>query len=155
MANINLGHIKGDAGQGINSGGASGQFLSKNTNTDYDTVWTNPPTGLFSPSPVERIYYYNTYSTTATYTDKNGNVSNLSWTWVGSTCRITIPQALLDGEIHELTVYCFSNSTNPSFQLVSSVSTISTRIYNGGFDVNTTGLNFANNTTYTMWIKKE
>ena len=35
MANLNIGHIKGDAGQGVPTGGTSGQFLAKNSSSDY------------------------------------------------------------------------------------------------------------------------
>jgi len=35
----------GDAGVGVPTGGASGQILAKNSNTNYDTKWIDPPTG--------------------------------------------------------------------------------------------------------------
>lgn len=36
---------KGDPGEGVPPGGTAGQILSKASNTDYDTQWTNPPEG--------------------------------------------------------------------------------------------------------------
>lgn len=35
--------LKGPAGQGIAKGGITGQILVKNSDTDYDTMWTNAP----------------------------------------------------------------------------------------------------------------
>ncbi|MEA5017059.1 MAG: hypothetical protein VB099_21130 [Candidatus Limiplasma sp.] len=39
MAELNLGHVKGADGAGIPTGGSAGQILSKNSATDFDTVW--------------------------------------------------------------------------------------------------------------------
>lgn len=36
---------QGPAGQGVPAGGAAGYVLSKNTATDYDTIWIAPPSG--------------------------------------------------------------------------------------------------------------
>lgn len=36
---------KGDPGEGVPAGGTTGQILSKASDTDYDTQWTNPPEG--------------------------------------------------------------------------------------------------------------
>lgn len=36
-----LGHVKGDAGVGVPSGGTTGQVLRKKTNANYDTEWAN------------------------------------------------------------------------------------------------------------------
>ena len=37
--------IKGDTGQGVPTGGTTGQVLKKNSNTNYDTVWANESGG--------------------------------------------------------------------------------------------------------------
>ena len=36
---------KGDAGQGVPTGGAAGQLLAKATASDYDSQWVDPPSG--------------------------------------------------------------------------------------------------------------
>ena len=36
---------KGPAGKGFPAGGTEGQILAKNSNTDYDAEWVNPPDG--------------------------------------------------------------------------------------------------------------
>lgn len=36
---LNLGHVVGPAGQGVASGGTTGQYLKKASSTDYDTAW--------------------------------------------------------------------------------------------------------------------
>ncbi|MBS1532891.1 MAG: SGNH/GDSL hydrolase family protein [Bacteroidetes bacterium] len=38
----------GAVGPGVASGGTAGQILKKNSNTDYDTSWENPPSGGLS-----------------------------------------------------------------------------------------------------------
>lgn len=41
---------KGDTGAGVPSGGTAGQFLKKNSGTNYDTVWENPFVGTELPT---------------------------------------------------------------------------------------------------------
>lgn len=36
----------GDPGVGVPTGGTTGQVLSKSSNTNYDTQWTTPSTGI-------------------------------------------------------------------------------------------------------------
>ena len=38
---LNLGHVVGPAGQGVASGGTTGQYLKKASSTDYDTEWAS------------------------------------------------------------------------------------------------------------------
>ena len=43
----------GTTGHGVITGGTSGQVLAKNSNTDYDTAWINPPTaGAAAPDGI-------------------------------------------------------------------------------------------------------
>lgn len=41
----NITDLRGPDGQGVPKGGAAGQILAKKTNNDYDTEWTDAPSG--------------------------------------------------------------------------------------------------------------
>ena len=41
MAQVNLGHVRGEDGQGVPTGGTTGQYLIKSSGTDFDTEWSS------------------------------------------------------------------------------------------------------------------
>jgi hypothetical protein len=43
---------KGDTGEGVASGGTTGQHLAKKSNTDFDTEWVDPSAGINYGSPI-------------------------------------------------------------------------------------------------------
>ena len=52
---------KGDPGKGVPSGGTEGQVLTKKTDTDYDTEWSDPPKNgatVLDDSPVGTVISY-------------------------------------------------------------------------------------------------
>lgn len=101
MANINLGHIKGEPGVGVPSGGNSGQYLAKNSGSDYDMSWVNPPDGAFNPYTAEKIYIYAGGSNTGYYKDKNGNQTSLTI----SSGVFSLPAGIFDdGELHQIAI---------------------------------------------------
>ena len=108
MANLNIGHIKGDAGQGVPTGGTSGQFLAKNSSSDYDMSWVNPPAGAFNPFPVEKIYINSQLTSGAYYIDKNGNQTAISY----SGGYFYLPAGIFDdGELHQISIDLYNPNT--------------------------------------------
>lgn len=63
----------GDIGAGIASGGTTGQILSKNSNTNYDTTWINPPEGSGGGIPNTSTDYF---TITATKTKASSTVNS-------------------------------------------------------------------------------
>lgn len=105
MANINLGYIKGDAGLGVPAGGTTGQFLNKDSNTNYDTSWVNPPVGEFDPFRKEEIKITSNSTTNGKYTDVEGNEITMSGSTDTSGFIYYLPNNLLDdGKIHQIRI---------------------------------------------------
>lgn len=48
--------FKGDKGEGIPTGGSTGQFLKKKSNTDYEYEWADiTPTAVISNTEIDAI----------------------------------------------------------------------------------------------------
>jgi len=68
---VDISATKGTNGEGIPTGGTVGQFLKKNTSTNYDTSWADLPTGSTSTAGV--IQLTDSISSTSTSTAVTAN----------------------------------------------------------------------------------
>ena len=66
MANLDLGKVTGENGQGVASGGTAGQLLKKASSSDYDTAWVSPDTAAAAASgnPITSGAVYDALGTT-------------------------------------------------------------------------------------------
>lgn len=72
---------KGENGQGVPSGGTTGQILAKASNTDYDTEWVNGTTGSVDWSDITNKPNFATVSTSGSYNDLTDKptINNYNW----------------------------------------------------------------------------
>lgn len=137
MAIVYLGHIKGTDGEGVPTGGLTGQVLAKHSNNDFDTEWVeNVASSGFDPFRSEKLVIMaQSGSIAGSYTDADGNVTTLETEAHPTSGTIFyLPAGLLsDGKTHQIYIDLAKvkgDTYNIHLRYNGSVSVKYTRNYN-------------------------